>query len=488
MQCERRAIRTTVNIVFWILAIGTSAAVSLLAVFHALLMKRDPRSSLGWITVSITLPLLGPLLYWIMGINRISRKARKWQQSGRRLAGRDVFQVFPQENPAPPLPADISHLRELRCLSDLVVSSPLIAGNRLIPLDNGDQAYPTMIEALDGARSSIHLSTYIFDSDNTGRRFIDALRRAAARGVEVRVLVDGLGEKYSFPTARKYFKGSSVEIKRFLPMRQGGYLNLRNHRKILVIDGITGFTGGMNIGGRHMVATAETRFPVADLHFTVEGSVVADLQRVFLEDWFFATGRLLDDERFFPPLQDRGTSLVRVIADGPDKELRKLHWIIMGALSCAGKRVRIMTPYFIPDRALISALATTAMRGIEVILILPAVSNLPLVHWATRSYLWELLQCGIRIYYQPPPFCHTKLFIVDGLWSLVGSANLDPRSLRLNFELNLEIFDRELAGLLEQQFIQTLACSKEISLCEMDSRPLMEKIRDGAAKLFSPYL
>jgi cardiolipin synthase len=451
-------------------------------------MKRDPRSALGWITVSITLPIIGPLLYWIMGINRISRRARKWQQSGRRLAGRDVFQVFPEETLAPALLADTSHLRELRSLADQVVSSPLIAGNSLTPLHNGDQAYPAMLEAIAGARSSVHLSTYIFDGDTAGRRFLDTLRTVADRGVEVRILVDGLGEKYSFPTARKLLQGSSVAVSRFLPMRQGGYLNLRNHRKILVVDGATAFTGGMNIGGRHMIAKAETRFPVADLHFKVDGPVVADLQRVFLEDWYFATGDLLDDERFFPPPRETGTSLVRVIADGPDKEFRKLHWIIMGALSCAESRIRIMTPYFIPDRALISAMATAAMRGIDVSLVLPVVNNLPLVHWATRSYLWELLQCGIRIFYQPAPFVHTKLFLVDGLWSMIGSANLDPRSLRLNFELNMEIYDRDLTGVLEREFMETLACSQEVTLDEMDSRPLWEKIRDGAAKLFSPYL
>ena len=244
----------------------------------------------------------------------------------------------------------------------------------------------------------------------------------------------------------------------------------------------------MNIGGRHMVGQPETSSPVVDMHFKIEGPVVTDLQKVFLEDWFFVTGELLDDKRYFPRFETAGTPLVRAIADGPDKEFRKLSWIIMGALSCAGERVQIMTPYFIPDRALISALITTAMRGVDVSLILPARNNLPLVHWATRSYLWELLQCGIRIFYQPPPFVHTKLFIVDGLWSLIGSANLDPRSLRLNFELNLEIYDCQFNGELEKHYLETLSRSREITLAEMDGRPLPEKLRDGAAKLFSPYL
>jgi cardiolipin synthase len=157
-------------------------------------------------------------------------------------------------------------------------------------------------------------------------------------------------------------------------------------------------------------------------------------------------------------------------------------------MSCATRHVHIMTPYFIPDRALIAALATSAMRGIEVTLVLPGSNNLPLLHWAARSYLWELLQCGIRVFYQPPPFVHTKLFLVDGLWSLIGSANLDPRSLRLNFELNLEVYDRHFTELLEKHFDEALAGSREVTLEDMDGRPLTQKLRDGASKLLSPYL
>jgi cardiolipin synthase len=472
----------------WILAFGASGAVSLLAASHALLLKRDPRSALGWIVVSLTLPLIGPFLYWLMGINRISRTARRWQESGRRLSGYGAFQTLTPADSSPVFPCDTPALKKLRRLSDRVVTTSLTAGNRISSFHNGEQAYPAMLEAIAAARTTIHLSTYIFDGDRTGRAFVTALINAAARGVEVRVIIDGLGEKYSRPTARKLLHGSRVLIARFLPMRQGGRLNLRNHRKILVVDGRAGFSGGMNIGGRHLVEQPETSSPVVDMHFKIEGPVVTDLQKVFLEDWFFVTGELLDDKRYFPPLEAAGTPLVRAIADGPDKEFRKLSWIIMGALSCAGTRVQIMTPYFIPDRALISALITTAMRGVDIALILPARNNLSLVHWATRSYLWELLQCGIRIYYQPPPFVHTKLFIVDGLWSLIGSANLDPRSLRLNFELNLEIYDCHFNAELEGHFLETLSRSREISLAEMDGRPLPEKLRDGAAKLFSPYL
>jgi cardiolipin synthase len=345
-----------------------------------------------------------------------------------------------------------------------------------------------MLAAIDAAKISINLSTYIFDGDGVGRRFVEALKKAAERGVEVRVIVDALGEKYSRPTARQLLKGSRVKVGRFLPLRQGWYLNLRNHRKILIVDGCNAFTGGMNIGERHMLeGRAKTR-PVADLHFMVEGPVVGDLQRVFLEDWHFSTGELISDCRLFPALSPSGTSLARAIGDGPDNEFRKLHWIIMGALSCARERVRIMTPYFIPDRAMVSALVTASLRGVEVTLVLPSLNNLPYVHWATRAYLWELLQQGIRVWYQPPPFVHTKLFLVDGIWSLIGSANLDPRSLRLNFELNMEVYDPAFTGHLEGQFLDTLSRSREVTLAEMDGRELPERIRDGVAKLFSPYM
>ena len=465
-----------------------SLTLSIISACHALLWKGDPRSALGWVAISLILPVIGPLLYWSMGINRINRKARQWLESGRRLVGRNAFPALREVESVVHLPEGAEHLNEMRVLIDRVVLSPVIAGNRLVPLENGEHAYPAMLEAIAEARHSVNLSTYIFDGDVTGLRFVEALTNAAERGVDVRVIVDGLGEKYSFPTARRLLRNSRVKVARFLPFRQGGRLNLRNHRKILVTDGCEAFTGGMNIGDRHLVERTGRPAVVRDMHFHIKGPAVAELQKIFLEDWFFVTGELQDDVRFFPALSPAGAAQVRAIGDGPDKDFRKLHWTILGALSCARREVRIMTPYLIPDRAMVAALATTAMRGIPVTIILPGKNNLPYVHWASRSYLWELLECGIRIFYQPPPFVHTKLFLVDGVWSLIGSANLDPRSLRLNFELDLEVCDEHFTGILERHFEAALGSSREVSLEEMDNRRLPEKLRDGTAKLFSPYL
>lgn len=460
---------------------------SIFSAGHALLYKRDPRSALGWIVTCMTIPLIGPFLYWCMGVNWIRRTAQQWQESGRFLADADTLphrtgndrEAFPHRYP---------WLAELCTLADQVVSSRLCPGSCLTPLINGEQAYPAMLEAIEQAQDSVHLCTYIFDGDEIGRRFCRALTNAVGRGVTVRVLIDGLGEKYSWPRARKLLKGTPVRLERFLPLRQGGYVNLRNHRKVLVVDGTIGFSGGMNISDRHLADRSNWGSPVRDIHFRVDGPVVADLQRVFLEDWFFVTGDNISDQRYFPALPRTGEALVRAIGDGPDKEFRKLHWIIMGALSCARHRIVIMTPYFIPDRSLVTAIITAALRGVDVTLILPGKNNLPAVHWASRSYLWEFLQHGIRVWYQPPPFVHTKLFLVDGVYGLVGSANLDPRSLRLNFELNLEIFDRGVVEELEKYCANALAVSREISLAEMDGRPLPERVRDSLAKLFSPYL
>jgi cardiolipin synthase A/B len=363
-----------------------------------------------------------------------------------------------------------------------------MGGNQVVPLHGGEQAYPPMLGAIARATHSVHLATYLFDGDGTGLLFADALTAAAQRGVEVRLLIDGLGERLSRPSARHLLRRTAAGVGRFLPLHRSGAINLRNHRKILVADGLRGFTGGMNVGDRHLEHRKSLQGPVRDGHFQVEGPVVADLQRVFLEDWFFATGELRDAAPYFPSIPAAGTCAARVIDAGPDEALDELHWVVLGALACARRKVQIMTPYFIPDPALVAALGSAALRGVEVSLLLPGETDHRVVHWATRAYLWELLPLGVRISYQPAPFVHTKLLLVDDLWSLVGSANLDPRSLRLNFELDLEVYDAATTGALARHCAASFARSRPVTAAEVEGRRLPERLRDGAAKLFSPYL
>ncbi len=469
--------------------VACTVAISVTAAGHALLHKRDSRAALGWMSLNLTLPLVGPFLYWCLGINRISRRARSWNESGRRISGAEIYPEDGQQDEQPLLfPHTAFHLHDLRVLADRVVKSRLRNGNRITPLIDGEAAYPAMLEAIERAQESIHLSSYIFDADGIGAEFVAGLKAAERRGIRVRVIIDALGEKYSRISARKALAGSRVRVERFLPLRHGAYINLRNHRKLLIIDGREAFTGGMNIRSRHQALRYSSATAIHDVHFRVRGPVVGDLQRAFLEDWHFVTGERLDIPLYFPALEYRGSAFARCISDGPDREFRKLEQIIMGALSCAGESVLIMTPYFIPDRPMAAALVTAALRGVDVRIVLPGKNNLPVVHWAGRAQLGELLSNGVRVFYQPPPFVHTKLFMVDDVWTLIGSANLDARSLRLNFELDLSILDSAFAAAMRDHFENALAASHELTLDALNQRSMPVKLRDNFARLFSPYL
>jgi cardiolipin synthase len=368
-----------------------------------------------------------------------------------------------------------------------VTGLPLTARNEVGMLHNGAAVFAAMLAAIHGATERVFLATYIFDSGPVGQQFVAALHAAAARGVDVRVLLDGLGERYSWPSVAAQLRGAGVRFARFLPPRlwpPAVSLNLRNHRKILAVDGTTAFTGGVNIRDRYLSEPADER--IGDLHFRLAGPIVTQIEAVFLRDWRFAT----DDDSTPAPVAPAptGAALCRAVADGPEGELDKLTALLVGAIGSARRRVAIMTPYFLPPRELIAPLQAAALAGIDVAVILPAHNNLPYIHRATRHMLWELLQPGAHVYYQPAPFAHGKLFYIDEEYAQIGSANVDARSLRLNFEMNVEIYDRQMVAKLAAHFESVRARSKEITLAAVDGRPFSTKIVDGAAWLFSPYL
>jgi cardiolipin synthase len=347
-----------------------------------------------------------------------------------------------------------------------------------------------MLEAIRDAKRTISFCTYIFDNDEWGKKFADAFGRAVARGVQVRVLIDDAGARYSWPSIVKMLREMDVPVVRFLPTFAPWRLmtmNLRTHRKIMVVDGTVGFTGGMNIRQGHVLREPAKRH-VQDLHFRVKGPVVRQLQEAFADDWFFVTGQHVDGEEWFPELRAAGPVYARALVAGPDKNFEKLRWAIQGALACAQQRVQIVTPYFIPDQSLISALNTTAMRGVCVDIIMPSKNNLPYVDWASRAMWWQVLERGCRIWLTPPPFDHSKLMLVDDSWAMIGSANWDPRSLRLNFELNLECYGKEFAGDVAEIIQRKMKQSWQITLHDVDSRPISIRLRDGLARLLSPYL
>ena len=471
---------------FWPhLAVAFHLLASLPASAHVLLHKRDTHAATLWIAFIWLMPAVGSLLYLVFGINRIRRRALKL--GVRRIASRPILRDLDA-----PEHEGTEHLKLLARVVSRVVSEPLTVANRVHPLVNGDQAFPAMLAAIASAQLSVSLVSYIFDNDASGREFADALGHAVKRGVSVRVLIDAAGTRYTWPPITHRLRRLGVQSARFLPASlltpwRVATINLRNHRKIMVVDGHTAFTGGMNIRHGNVLADHPAS-PVLDLHFCIQGPVVAQLQDAFANDWAFVTGEVLEGEAWFPTLKGDGTVVARVIADGPDADFEKARWTFLAALAEAQTSVQILTPYFLPDAALVTALNLAALRGVRVDILLPSKNNLPFIHWASRATWWQLLERGCHIWLTPPPFDHSKLMVVDGHWVLLGSANWDARALRLNFELNVECYGQELARDLAVVIEKKLLGAHEVTLAELEARTILGKLRDATARLFSPFL
>jgi cardiolipin synthase A/B len=461
-------------------AVVTAAhlAIASTVTVHVLLYKRDIGSSMAWMGLAWLSPFIGSALYFIMGINRVNRRARRIRRQRprtRRLVPR------PSDPPDDPL-APLEHA------GWQLTQRPAEPGNAVCLIQNGDDAYPQMIAAIDAARVSVGLSSYIFRADETGGLFIDALIRAKQRGVKVRVLIDGVGGGYLLSPTYRRLRHAGVPAARFLhsilPWRMP-FLNLRLHKKFLGIDGRFAFTGGLNIGTENVLKNNPPH-PVRDTHFRVEGPVVGQLFDAFAEDWLFTTSEQLGGKAWFPALEAAGDVVARVVTSGPDQDMGKIEFMILHAIACARRSIRILTPYFLPNDVLISALAVAAMRGIEVDVIVPENSNHPPVDWGRNAQVRPMLIAGCRIHLAPPPFDHSKLMVIDANWCLIGSANWDVRSFRLNFELDVEMRD----GALARQ-IDALMAAKQgrlLAIDDIDRAPLAAKLRNNAARLALPYL
>ena len=445
---------------------------------HALLNKPEPRSAWAWITACWLFPIGGALLYFWFGINRIQRRAR------RELGPAPAREVEPRD-PMPQVPGRTVDVRELVRLGRSMAGRPLAAGNRVTPLHNGEQAYPEMLTAIAAARESIWLETYIFDAGDIAAQFVEALVDARKRGVQVRVLVDGVGGMGWRASASGRLKERGIPVRSFLPLRLWPpmlHVNLRDHRKIMTVDGIVAFAGGMNISDVHYVK--RSREAMADLHYRFEGPVVQQFEEVFAENWRFAARETL---QLSAPTPGEGEAHCRVVTDGPNDEVDRLQLLLLGVVASAHERISIMTPYFIPTPELIGALQAAALRGVEIEIVLPQRSDQWWVDGATRRWLPGLLSRRLKVYYRPVP-AHTKLLLMDDYYALVGSANLDPRSLRLNFELMVEIYDPQFVKLQRAHFDEVREASDEVTSAALRRRPLPARLRDSVLWLFSPYL
>ncbi|CAM5195868.1 Phospholipase D OS=Bosea thiooxidans OX=53254 GN=SAMN05660750_03792 PE=4 SV=1 [Bosea thiooxidans] len=465
-----------------------SLVMAAVAAAHAVMTKDEVRGAIGWAGVIILSPIVGPLIYAIAGVNLIRRAAIRAQRPGHGAGttgfhadGKEVAEHFGQRFLA------------LKTLGDRVARHPLTTGNSIETLHTGDEAYAAMLAAIAAAERSIILESYIFDRDPIGLRIADALVAAHRRGVAVRVLIDAVGARYSVPSIAGHLREGGVAVDVFngniivglrLP-----YANLRTHRKIIVVDGTIAFMGGMNIRQGFTREFAGEAY-AHDTHFRLTGPVVADLFAVAAEDWRFATGEALGGPAWAitPPATHRMPVLMRAVPSGPDAYLETNHKLLIGALSVARRSVRIMSPYFLPDQELISALVTAARRGVDIDIVVPSVNNLVLVDRAMTAQFDQMLKDYCRIWRSTGPFDHSKLFVIDGCWAYVGSSNLDPRSLRLNFEIDIEVLDHGFASEIERRIEAVMATATPVTLAGLRARPYVMRLMDRLIWLGSPYL
>lgn len=448
---------------------------------HILLTKRNTASAIGWIGICVLMPALGTILYLMFGINRVRRLAKKL------ISGRSPYRTTSTQASSWNRELD-GQFAPLALMVSKLTSRPLVGSNTIQCLHDGDGAYPLMLEAIEQAEKSILICSYIFRNDTIGGLFIEKLAAAHRRGIQVRVLVDGVGSGYFISETYKRLKREGVPCARFmhslLPWRMP-FINLRNHRKILVIDGKTGFMGGLNIADENLVSQKPAN-PVSDTHFKVEGPIVRQLAEAIAWDWFFSAHETLTGDIYFQEHDAKGNALARIVTAGPDTDLEKIEFTLLQAITLARKQVRIMTPYFIPGSRVMSELALAALRGVMVDILIPQKSNHPPLDWACAANISPLLNAGVRVWLVDPPFNHSKLMVVDRAWAFVGSSNLDIRSLRLNFEINMEVYNTELATRLDD-FMDKHRHSR-LTHHDLDKRSPLIKIRDAAARLCMPYL
>ncbi|MDA3902604.1 MAG: cardiolipin synthase [Desulfuromusa sp.] len=449
-----------------------------------ILQRRESGATLAWILVIIFLPFLGMLAFWLLGTTRIRILRRKRHRAEQHLV------------------PSLSRFRRQQKLSDtdeLVASSLYSLAAKLDECGpqpgcdvemyrDGSKALDALEQAINAAQEHIHLTYYTWEPDNTGRRFGQALTRAAGRGVEVRLLLDDVG---SYSTKTSFFASliaAGGEVARFLPLnlfsRQVS-VNNRNHRKIVVIDGKIGFTGSMNIGDIY----AGLSGPWNDLHLRVSGRVVYELQGVFCQDWFHATGKDIATKEYFPPMHYHGDVCAHFLASGPsDERWRTIHTLLFVAINTALERVWIETPYFVPDPPITMALQTAALRGVDVRILLPNCSDHFLVDYAGRSFFDELIEAGVRIFKMDNIIPHAKTAVIDQVFSTAGSANMDQRSFRLNFEGNLFFFGKKIAAELGKDFLHQCQSAHEVTAEKRKKLSHTQRLQEGFARILAPLL
>ena len=454
------------------------------AAIHAIIYKRNARSTVTWLGFILIWPLLGAIFYYYFGINRISRKALKRKAIPRK----STTCIQTQKQIAALTNESYTYQSILECSKRLGCPEPALSDVYIHT--SGGSAYQAMLEAINEASFSIALYSYIFENDDTGQQFISSLISAKHRGLEICFMLDAVGSSKWQHKVIKQLTKAGIKAVRFLPVLWRSNLsNLRNHRKLLIIDGNRAFTGGLNISSRYWEDKAKGD-TVLDFTCEYKGALVSQLQEIFVDDWYFATSEILGGDAWFPEEETtlRHSAVATLIAAGPVYQQERIHWHFLNAINAAKHRLCIATPYFMPDEAMIFALCSAALRGVKVELLIPENIDHKVMNWGLNAVLPELLLKGCRVYRSRPLFDHSKLLIVDDAYVSLGSANWDARSFRLNFELNVGLLNKDLTAELIAFFESKLVMARVMDFDELKHRTLWKKVRDGLAQMLTPYL
>ena len=491
---------------FWqVISISSLVHIATFAwvVQHLVRYRRDPVSAMLWIMVTWTIPFIGFLLYLSFGINRVASKSWKKETANQRLRDerhareggqlplsywRSIREAVAHE-PEHPVAQVID-----RAVAAELSDHPLLGGNGIELLVNGDQAFPRMLEAIDQARHHIHLQSFIIGNDDVGRQLMDRLAGKAREGVAVRVLYDRFGSSFAVLGGlfRRYRGTPNLQMAGWSMARlvkKQFSINLRNHRKVLVVDGRQAFTGGINLHAENV--TREKQLPIRDYHVALRGPVVSELQYTFLRDWYYITDedpdRLLCPEHF-PALEADGAAAIRLVNGGPATQLDEICDTLFACLVSAQRQILAVTPYFVPTSDILRALRHAALRGVDVRLVVPHRNNHFYAGWAGRAYYEELMESGVKVYERRLPFMHAKGLLVDDAVAMIGTANLDVRSLKLNYETNLLVYDNGFINRLKQVMLEEIAMSHQLDLNLWRKRPLAQRMKENACSILTPIL
>ncbi len=441
-----------------------------------------PARTLAWLLAIFTIPVGGILLYIMIGRNR---RKNKLIYMKKQLSFENTLFDYDE------MPEELyAHQKIIRLIEKNSSFSPTF-NNSLMCLKDGKTTFEAIFYALENANSYIHLQYYIFEEGELANRLLKLFETKVKSGVKVRLIYDGIG---SFSLSRGYLMQLTeigVEVYPFLPFRFGRFLNslnYRNHRKIIVVDGNIAFTGGINVSDKYLKGDSFLG-KWYDMHLKIEGSAAACLDRVFLTDWQLVSGQLVNSsKKSMPRTTKQGRSIVQIVSSGPDDDFPAIEQVYFSIISTANEYLYIINPYIMPSYAIMTALETAALGGVDVRLMLSANNDSRLVNWSVRSYFEPLLKSGVEIYLFSDGFLHSKVMIGDDTITSIGTANIDVRSFEQNYEVNALVYDDDFAKELKEFFLMECGKSKKLNYAEYQKRPWLDKLKEGAARIFSSLL